>query len=90
MILYRDSTDAGSDSDNYVRRQPLRERISGPGKSGQPAYLWEAHLEGAVLREAVGLTQGQLDVAFGDGRMLLPIGLTRPAHWQAVSSDNAE
>jgi uncharacterized protein YjbI with pentapeptide repeats len=48
------------------------------------ANLFDAHLEGAdSLRWAVGLTQAQIDVAFGDAATRLPDGLTRPARWGA-------
>jgi hypothetical protein len=45
------------------------------------AFLYEAHLEGAFLSGALGLTQRQIDTAFGDAETRLPAGLTRPAHW---------
>jgi len=45
------------------------------------ADLREAHLEGADLSRAKGLTQAQVDAAFGDAETELPEGLTRPAHW---------
>ena len=40
-----------------------------------------AHLEGADLSRAIGLTQAQIDQAFGDAATKLPEGLCRPAHW---------
>jgi len=45
------------------------------------ADLNEAHLEGVHLRNTYGLTQGQLNTAFGDDETVLPDGLSRPAHW---------
>lgn len=47
------------------------------------AYLWEAHLEGAKLegadlRNVIGLTQPQLDTACVNASTQLPPGLTRP------------
>jgi hypothetical protein len=45
------------------------------------ANLTWAHLEGADLRRAEGLTQAQIDGAYGDVATTLPEGLTRPAHW---------
>ena len=54
------------------------------------ANLWDAHLQGARLPGAVGLTQEQLDMAFGNDRTLLPDGLTRPARWPAVTSDKPD
>ena len=50
------------------------------------ANLVGAHLGGADLREAMGLTQAQLDHAFGDERTKLPPGC-RPAHWPKGPSD---
>ena len=50
------------------------------------AYLNDAHFEGAFLQgahfhDARGLTQDQIDTAFGNLETNLPAGLTRPAHW---------
>ena len=53
----------------------------------QGAHLQGAHLEGADLRGAVGLTQEQLDQAFGDDHTTLPDGLNRPAHWTKAVPD---
>jgi hypothetical protein len=55
----------------------------------QDAWLHRAHLEGANLDGAVGLTQEQLDQAFGDDRTFLPwgTGLTQPAHWPTATPD---
>jgi uncharacterized protein YjbI with pentapeptide repeats len=53
------------------------------------ANLSGAHLEGADLRDAAGVTQEQLDRAFGDDNTLLPSrpeGLRRPAHWSKAQS----
>lgn len=36
---------------------------------------------GANLREAIGLTQSQVDSIIGDSRTELPPGLARPSHW---------
>jgi uncharacterized protein YjbI with pentapeptide repeats len=47
------------------------------------ANLSEARLDGADLRRAEGLTQAQIDPAFGDVKTELPEGLTRPARWTA-------
>lgn len=46
------------------------------------ADLRGADLAGADLREALYLTQPQVDAARGDGRTLLGEGLRRPRHWQ--------
>jgi uncharacterized protein YjbI with pentapeptide repeats len=58
------------------------------------AVFMEAHLEGADLNGAIGLTQANLEWAFGDDRTVLPADLTRPAHWSAApsldTSDNAK
>lgn len=45
------------------------------------ARLRWAHLEGANLRRARGITQEQIDTAFGDAETKLPRGLARPADW---------
>jgi hypothetical protein len=45
------------------------------------ATLTDAHLKGVDLRDAIGVTQAQIDLAYGDAYTLLPEGLTRPAHW---------
>jgi uncharacterized protein YjbI with pentapeptide repeats len=47
------------------------------------ANLDEAHLEGADLKGATGLTQEQIDSAFGDAATQLPEGLCRPKRWTA-------
>jgi uncharacterized protein YjbI with pentapeptide repeats len=73
--------------DAHLRKAHVR------GTKLQGARLWRAHLDGVDLQGAVGLTQEQLDTAFGDDRTLLPEGLTRPAHWLAAAPDapdNAE
>jgi uncharacterized protein YjbI with pentapeptide repeats len=50
------------------------------------AFLKDAHLEGANLMGANGLTQAQIDAAFGNAATKLPEGLTRPAHWPPEAS----
>jgi len=50
----------------------------------EEAELAEAHLEGADLSDAKGLTQAQIDSAYGDTETQLPAGLTRPAHWAVL------
>lgn len=45
------------------------------------ADLRGAKLGGADLREALFVTQAQLDAAAGDAATRLPAGRTRPAHW---------
>jgi hypothetical protein len=45
------------------------------------ADLRDARLDGADLREAIYLTQVQVNAATGDGRTLLPPVLDRPGHW---------
>jgi len=47
----------------------------------EDAWLNAAHLEGADLSLAAGLTQDQIEQAYGDANTKLPPGLTRPAHW---------
>jgi uncharacterized protein YjbI with pentapeptide repeats len=54
------------------------------------ASLLGAHLEGADLTEvAAGLTQAQIEVAFGDAATKLPKDLTRPARWTAPPGGGA-
>jgi hypothetical protein len=38
-------------------------------------------IEGISLHRTEGLTQEQIDAAFGDAKTRLPKGLSRPAHW---------
>ena len=45
------------------------------------ARLAKAHLEGAHLTQAKGLTQEQIDWAIGDEETTLPNGVVRPAAW---------
>jgi uncharacterized protein YjbI with pentapeptide repeats len=45
--------------------------------------LFEANLSGADLRGAIGLTQDQLNSAYGDDKTLLPHGLERPNSWRS-------
>ena len=45
------------------------------------ADLRGAHLEDADLSRAIGLSQAQIDQAFGDAATKLPEELCRPAHW---------
>ncbi len=45
------------------------------------ADLSRSFLHGANLSGAVGVTQEQIDSAFGDGTTLLPSGLTYPPYW---------
>ena len=45
------------------------------------ANLLGARLERAFLRKAIGLTQEQIEEAYGDRETKLPDGLDRPAHW---------
>jgi len=70
----------------------LRGVYLSPTESDTPADFSEANLRGADLRganegiptdlrEAVGLTQEQIEEAIGDGTTELPEGLTRPATW---------
>lgn len=48
--------------------------------------LGSAHIERTDLSRAIGLTQAQIDQAFGDAETQLPKGLTRPAHWTSPDS----
>ena len=45
------------------------------------ADLSRSFLQGANLSGAVGLTQEQVDSAFGDGTTLLPSGVSYPPYW---------
>ncbi len=45
------------------------------------ADLSRSFLQGANLSGATGLTQEQIDSAFGDGTTLLPAGVTYPPYW---------
>jgi pentapeptide repeat protein len=45
------------------------------------ADLRGANLAGARVRQALFLTQAQLDAAVGDARTTIPDGRVRPAHW---------
>jgi uncharacterized protein (DUF2126 family) len=47
------------------------------------ADLTHAQLYGANLTGALGLTQAQVEAAFGDAATRLPTGLERPASWTA-------
>ncbi|MEU8775189.1 pentapeptide repeat-containing protein [Streptomyces sp. NPDC048606] len=47
------------------------------------ADLRDANLRGADLRDALFLTQAQLNAARGDTATRVPTTLTRPAHWAA-------
>lgn len=49
------------------------------------ADLRGADLSGADLREALFLTQPQVDAARGDLRTVLPASVTRPGHWPSAS-----
>lgn len=51
--------------------------------------LQEAHLEGASLLAVEGLTQTQVDSAYGDETTQLAPGLTRPPHWGGKSGGAA-
>jgi uncharacterized protein YjbI with pentapeptide repeats len=54
------------------------------------AWLHQAYLEGAYLGSATGVTQKQLDEAFGDENTGIPDGLTRPAHWTKSAAGRGE
>jgi hypothetical protein len=55
------------------------------------ADLHDAHLEGAILSDAEGLTQAQIDEAYGDANTKLPEGqeLTWPTRWIKPASGSA-
>lgn len=54
------------------------------------ANLAGANLCGADLSSANGLTQVQLDSAFGDVGTLLPTNLVKPIHWQSRVLDDLD
>ena len=54
------------------------------------ADLEEADLGGADLSTSRGLTQSQIDSAFGDKNTTLPPGITRPAHWLDDDDDGED
>jgi uncharacterized protein YjbI with pentapeptide repeats len=54
------------------------------------ASLAEASLEGVDLSRCKGITQAQIDEAFGDERTELPEGLTMPEHWTAKDTYTAD
>ena len=56
-----------------------RTRLDGARLEG--ALFYGTHLEGADLSYALGLTDDQLSVAFGDGETRLPEGMRRPESW---------
>ena len=51
------------------------------------ATMTGAYLHGADLREAVGITQEQLNTALGDHTTKLPSGLTYPDHWPKAPNE---
>lgn len=51
------------------------------------ADLRGTRLHGADLREALFVTQAQLDAATGDDATRLPRGLRRPTHWSTASDE---
>jgi uncharacterized protein YjbI with pentapeptide repeats len=53
------------------------------------ANLLGAYLHGADLREAEGVSQEQIDSAYGDAETQLPEGLCRPVHWPPHGSGRA-
>jgi hypothetical protein len=53
------------------------------------AFLHGARLGGAHLSQTVGLTQAQLDTAYGDAATQIPNGLQRPASWPAEADSTA-
>lgn len=59
------------------------------GANLEDADLTGAHLAGADMQDARGLTQRQIEVAFGDTATRLPDGLTRPRYWSPGPEDTA-
>jgi hypothetical protein len=68
----------------YLDGADLREAFF-IGANLEGADLTGARLEGATLKSAVGLTDDQLVVAFGDGTTQLPEGITRPDSWPLLA-----
>jgi hypothetical protein len=52
------------------------------------AYLQGAYLQGAYLQYAEGLTQDQLEAAFGNEKTTLPEGIDRPKSWSASADEH--
>ena len=60
------------------------------GTDFREADLTSAEFRGVDLSVSKGLTQEQLDSAKGDSSVILPEGLTRPAHWQDLAPPDDE
>jgi hypothetical protein len=64
------------------------EEASLDGANLKGAHLPGAILYGAILRYAQGLTQDQLEAAFGNEDTTLPEGIDRPKHWSASADEH--
>ena len=51
------------------------------------AHLFRTQLRGTNLAAAVGLNQGQLDIACGGPDTKLPAGLSPPKSWPCADED---
>ena len=66
------------------------DRANLSGTDFRRADLTSAEFRGVDLSVSKGLTQEQLDSAKGDSSVILPEGLTRPAHWQDLAPPDDE
>ena len=67
-----------------------RARLNGLDLSGVQlggAHLFRTQLRGTNLNAAVGLNQGQLDIACGGPDTKLPAGLSQPKSWPCADED---
>jgi hypothetical protein len=80
---------AGPNGDADIKPQRSGGTISdgpGPDKLSTTVGLGGAHLEGAELEGARGMTQEQVDSAIGDATTQLPAGIIRLASWTKKAS----
>lgn len=54
----------------------------------EPRPLLRKTIPPTDLREVVGLTQQQIELAIGDETIILPPHLRRPQHWESSTNDN--
>jgi Pentapeptide repeats (8 copies) len=74
LFINANFTNANLTHANLERSNLTRANLAG-------AKLESTNLAGANLTGALGLRQGQIDVADGDQSTRLPDGFTRPVHW---------
>jgi uncharacterized protein YjbI with pentapeptide repeats len=61
-------------------------RVDG-GVDFDEAFMFRTRIEGVDLSTAKGLKQDQVDLACGDSKTRLPLGLTAPSDWPCQSDD---